>query len=156
MNNDYITYDIIRNKINVDEKTINIYEVNYGDILFQRCSETLEEAGSANVYLDTKKAVFGGFVIRGRKIAEYNPVFFNNLLKSYSVRKIIKTKAQGAQHINIGQDMLYNLEISIPCLEEQQKIADCLSAFDNAIRIKKEQIKTAKELKKGFLQQMFV
>ena len=57
---------------------------------------------------------------------------------------------------SIRKSALENFVIKVPCLEEQQKIAGCLSAFDNAIRIKKEQIKTAKELKKGFLQQMFV
>ena len=114
LNNDYITYDVIRNKINIDEKTKKLYEVNYGDILFQRCSETLEEAGSANVYLDNQTAVFGGFVIRGKKIGEYNPIFFNHLLKSSSVRMEIKKKAQGAQHINIGQDLLSTIIFFIP------------------------------------------
>ena len=156
LNNDYITYDVIRNKINIDEKTKQLYEVNYGDILFQRCSETLEEAGSANVYLDTQKAVFGGFVIRGKKIGEYNPIFFNHLLKSSSVRMEIKKKAQGAQHINIGQDLLSTIFFFIPCLEEQEKIGDFLSDFDEAISLAKQEFEKWKLLKKGILQQMFV
>ena len=156
LNNDYITYDVIRNKINIDEKTKKLYEVNYGDILFQRCSETLEEAGSANVYLDNQTAVFGGFVIRGKKIGEYNPIFFNHLLKSSSVRMEIKKKAQGAQHINIGQDLLSTIIFFIPCLEEQQKIGDFLSDFDEAISLAKQELEKWKLLKKGLLQQMFI
>ena len=155
LNNDYITYDVIRNKINIDEKTKKLYEVNYGDILFQRCSETLEESGSANVYLDTQKAVFGGFVIRGKKIGEYNPIFFNHLLKSSSVRMEIKKKAQGAQHINIGQDLLSTIKFFIPCLEEQEKIANCLSSFDDLISVFTKELKNLEELKKGVMQKIF-
>lgn len=44
----------------------------------------------------------------------------------------------------------------IPCLEEQQKIADCLSAYDEIIQIKKDKLEVWKEIKKGLLQQMFV
>ena len=44
----------------------------------------------------------------------------------------------------------------IPCLEEQQKIADFLSAYDEAISYAKQELDKWKELKKGLLQQMFV
>ena len=41
-------------------------------------------------------------------------------------------------------------------LEEQQKIADFLSAFDETISYAKQELEKWKELKKGLLQQMFV
>lgn len=41
-------------------------------------------------------------------------------------------------------------------LEEQQKIADFLSAFDETITYAKQELEKWKELKKGLLQQMFV
>ena len=41
-------------------------------------------------------------------------------------------------------------------LEEQQKIADFLSVFDDAISYAKQELDKWKELKKGLLQQMFV
>ena len=44
---------------------------------------------------------------------------------------------------------------SIPCLEEQQKIGDFLSDFDEAISLAKQELEKWKLLKKGFLQQMF-
>lgn len=46
--------------------------------------------------------------------------------------------------------------VGVPCLAEQQKIADCLSAFDEVIEKQKETLATWEELKKGLLQQMFV
>lgn len=52
-----------------------------------------------------------------------------------------------------------NLEdelISVPCLAEQQKIADCLSSFDDVIEKQKATLAAWEEMKKGLLQQMFV
>ena len=54
-----------------------------------------------------------------------------------------------------GEDIL-NLKFKLPCLEEQQKIANFLSSFDEKIDVEKEILEHLKELKKGLLQQMFV
>ena len=48
------------------------------------------------------------------------------------------------------------INLPIPCLEEQQKIADFLSLFDEKIFAEKETLEHLKQLKKGLLQQMFV
>ena len=54
-----------------------------------------------------------------------------------------------------GEDIL-NFSTLFPCLEEQRKIADFLSAYDEAISYAKQELDKWKELKKGLLQQMFV
>ncbi len=51
---------------------------------------------------------------------------------------------------------LNEIGVLIPCLEEQQKIADFLSTVDEAISYAKQELDKWKELKKGLLQQMFV
>ena len=53
-----------------------------------------------------------------------------------------------------GHIMEYDMPI--PCLTEQQKIADCLSSLDEVIKKQKATLTAWKELKKGLLQQMFV
>ena len=67
LNNQYITYENIRGMANVNDDEKRRYSVEYGDVLFQRSSENFEDAGRTNVYLGEKIAVFGGFVIRGKK-----------------------------------------------------------------------------------------
>ena len=56
----------------------------------------------------------------------------------------------------VTPDIIMDMPVSIPCLEEQQKIAGFLSAYDEAIRYAKQELDKWKELKKGLLQQMFV
>lgn len=46
--------------------------------------------------------------------------------------------------------------VIVPCLAEQQKIADCLSSLDEVIEKQKATLAAWEELKKGLLQQMFV
>lgn len=156
LNNPFITYDMIRGRVDIDEKTLGNYSVTYGDVLFQRSSETREDAGKSNVYLDKENiATFGGFVIRGKKIGDYSPEFMNSLLKSQRVRKEITSKAQGAQHINVGQETLENVKIIIPDIEEQKKIAEIFSRIDERISIQKQIILDLEERKKCLIQKIF-
>ena len=61
-------------KLDSDQK--REFLVEYGDVLFQRSSETQEDIGHAAVYVDeSQMSVFNGFVIRGKKKAEYDPWF---------------------------------------------------------------------------------
>lgn len=97
LNNPVITYDCIRASVQATDAEISSFSVENGDILFQRSSETLEDVGRANVYIDDKVAVFGGFVIRGKKKANYNPLFFRYLLSSPYARKRIIPMGAGAK-----------------------------------------------------------
>jgi type I restriction enzyme S subunit len=160
LNNDFITHDKIIGSVDVDVETANLYSVKYGDILFQRSSETREEVGSANVYVDkNNNATFGGFVIRGRKIGEYVPEFLNKLLKTNSARDEITSKSGGSTRYNVGQGTLSSVELLFPSLAEQEKIATFLTAIDkriNLLTIQKEQLVHYKNglMKKIFTQEL--
>lgn len=149
LNNQFICYDNIRASVEVVDGDIETYGVNYGDILFQRSSETLEDVGQANVYLDSKPAVFGGFVIRGKSKSNYYPMFFRYLLASPTARKKIIVKGAGAQHFNIGQDGLSKVCLNIPSIQEQEKIAKLFECIDTRIATQNKIIEKLQSLIKG-------
>ena len=101
-------------------------------------------------------------VVFQRSVAILRP---NSLADSYYLRYTMENnsfqneleirKSKGAQ-AGVYLGTLAEIEIPFPCLEEQQKIADFLSAYDDAISCAKQELDKWKELKKGLLQQMFV
>lgn len=62
----------------------------------------------------------------------------------------------GISQTNLKKDEVLSCPIFLPCLEEQQKIADFLSSIDNKIDNLTAELEDLKEFKKGLLQQMFV
>ena len=53
-------------------------------------------------------------------------------------------------------DAYMSININVPSLPEQQKIADCLMSLDEVIEKQKATLAAWEELKKGLLQQMFI
>ena len=135
LNDDFITYESIRGLADVTEEEKERFSVDFGDVLFQRSSENVEDAGRTNVYLDRKRAVFGGFVIRGKKNSDYQPEFMRYVLDTKMIRKQITTKAQGAQHINVSQETLQDVLFCLPSKEEQIRIGNYFRNLDNLITL---------------------
>ncbi len=150
-----INYDNIRGKVNATEKEIECFGVKDGDLLFQRSSETLEDVGRANVYMDNRTAIYGGFVIRGRKIGNYDPLFFKYLLATPLARKRTCRMGAGAQHFNIGQEGLSKISLYFPSIEEQRKIAEFLSLIDERIATQNKIIEDLKKLKSAISHILF-
>lgn len=71
------------------------------------------------------------------------------------VHKDIRKYINGTSRAKLNQEDMWSIKIKVPCLEEQQKIADFLSDFDTAIEKAKEELVCWKEIKKGLLQQLF-
>ena len=82
--------------------------------------------------------------------------FLAVLLSSADVQKKLDVLATGGTAKGVSQKSLKSLDVKVPCLAEQQKIADCLSSLDEVIEKQKATLAAWEELKKGLLQQMFV
>ena len=157
INKDPVYYDSIIGSVNITDQEFQKSNVQYGDILFQRSSEIREEAGQSNIYLDkTRDATFGGFVIRGRPKAKFNPIYFNYLLKTSFIRKEITDRSGGSTRFNIGQDSLSQIPILIcNCLDEQEKIASFLGAIDTRLTQLRRKHKLLQTYKRGVMQKIF-
>ena len=91
-----------------------------------------------------------------RLLADVNHVFVSKVLNSYLMEKYIEENISVGAQPNLNLQQMGNFSFSLPCLEEQTKIANFLSAFDQKIDVVSQQIAQAKQWKKGLLQQMFV
>lgn len=78
--------------------------------------------------------------------------FVYYMLLKFNLNRLVF--GSGQPLITGGQ--LKSLKVRVPCLEEQQKIADFLTAIDTKIEQVNTQLEQSKVFKKGLLQKMFV
>lgn len=81
-----------------------------------------------------------------------NRKYFFYSLEHRDIRVYINNPSRG----KLNQEDMVKIPMYMPCLAEQQKIADCLSSLDEVIEKQKATLAAWEELKKGLLQQMFV
>ncbi|WP_104505615.1 restriction endonuclease subunit S [Acinetobacter indicus] len=86
----------------------------------------------------------------------YSSIFMFYQINYQDFRQSASDVSTGSTRKRIGLSDLKQLPIKVPCLEEQTKIANFLSAIDQKIEVVAQQIEQAKTWKKGLLQQMFV
>lgn len=128
-----------------------------GDIFFTRSSLVREGIAYSNIYLGVEKRVtFDGHLIRLRpKLDVVVPIFLHYALKSDVVRSQFIAKSKSATMTTIGQRDVGETGLAIPQLEEQQRIADCLTSLDTRITAETNQLAALKTHKQGLMQQLF-
>lgn len=87
---------------------------------------------------------------------EMNRVFLYYLFSSSSVRNQIKATATGATVKHTAPDRIYNVEVNLPPLPTQHKIATILSAYDDLIENNTRRIKILEEMAAAIYRQWFV
>ena len=140
----------------IDEVTHNKLarsQLENEDILFSIAGALGRVAIISNDYLpaNTNQAL-AIIRLRNKNVTQYIYYFLN----SDYVKKIIETESVQLAQANFSLGQLSDLDIVLPCHEEQTKIANFLSAIDQKIDVASEQLEQAKLWKKGLLQQMFV
>ena len=83
-----------------------------------------------------------------------NKRFLCNYLQ-YQREYFYSTYLQGGQG-NLSGKLVESFIIPLPCIAEQQKIADCLSSLDSLIQTQQKVVTTWQQRKKALLQQMFI
>ncbi|WP_055448526.1 restriction endonuclease subunit S [Lacinutrix mariniflava] len=82
--------------------------------------------------------------------------YFEKGLQNREIEKVAQEGARNHGLLNIGVNDFFEIDLKIPGLKEQQKIANYLSAIDLKIEAVNTQISNTQAFKKGLLQQMFV
>lgn len=91
------------------------------------------------------------------KDEEIDNIFLYYLLQTDNIRKLMigsMTGATGRQRVN--NDIFKNIEINLPKIEIQHRIADILSAYDDLIENNQKQIKILEEAAQQLYKEWFV
>ena len=99
------------------------------------------------------------YVYHTFKLIDGDSVFWNYSLNTSCMdRQLKKMVSSGARMdglLNIGYDAYMSVDIHVPSLPEQQKIAEFLSTIDTVIEKQKETVSAWEERKKGVMQKLF-
>jgi type I restriction enzyme S subunit len=105
---------------------------------------------------DFEKGIVSPMYVIFRLKNNLNSIFFDALYSSHRFKYLIKIGCSGSVRDSLNFDEMEKFDIKLPCIEEQQKIANFFSSLDSKIDLVSTQIENTKVFKKGLLQQMFV
>ena len=153
--------DFFDKDIAVDGKTENYTVIKTGDFVYNPRKSKQAPYGPFNCYKLEENGIVSPLYTCLRPKSNVNDKYFLWYFKSGSwYRFIYENGAQnGARHDRVGMTdfLMQEIPVYLPqAVEEQQKIAECLSALDDVIEKQKATLAAWEELKKGLLQQMFV
>lgn len=124
------------------------------DILFAGSGETAEEIGKNTVYLGNETAYAGGDTIILRPNKEVDALFLSYLFECEYVRQQKFINGQGHSVVHIYPSALQEIEVFIPPLPEQRRIAKILSTWDEAIDQQTKLIELKEKRKKALMQKL--
>ncbi len=158
-----ITYGDIYTKYNSVARRFNSFvsetaakyskEIRSGSILFAGTGETLDEIGKCVAYVGNERAYAGGDVIV-YILEKENCIYLSYFLNSDHCVRYRRRLGQGHSVVHIYADGLRRLNVFLPPLPEQKKIADILSTWDEAIEQMRKLIDAKKRRKNGLMQQL--
>ena len=153
--------DFFDKDIAVDGKTENYTVIKTGDFVYNPRKSKQAPYGPFNCYKLEENGIVSPLYTCLRPKSNVNDKYLLWYFKSGSwYRFIYENGAQnGARHDRVGMtdSLMQEIPVYLPqAVEEQQKIAECLSALDDVIEKQKATLAAWEKLKKGLLQQMFV
>lgn len=128
-----------------------------GDLVIADASEDYKDIGKAIevINLDNKKVVAGLHTYIARPVERCAIGFNGYLMQTFEVREQIKKLATGISVLGISKTNLGKVELKIPCLAEQTKIASFLSAVDEKISQLTQKHQLLSQYKQGMMQKLF-
>jgi len=127
--------------------------IKRGDVLLAGSGEDRIEIGTAAAYMDGEPAYAGGDIVIVSP-TDANSVFLAYLLDSNDVRREFYRRAQGESVVHLYMRDVASLELRLPTIEEQDRIAAVLGAADQGILLLEKKLAALGELKRGLLQKL--
>lgn len=111
--------------------------IQYGDILFTGSSETADDCGMSSVVTkEPNEPIYLNsfcFGLRFKELKDKEPSFYKHYFRSYPIRKQISAIAFGVTRFNLSKKEFGKIQIVVPDLVTQKRIASQLDTFTTLI-----------------------
>ena len=148
------------NKQIASKNVAGYYLINNGEFAYNKSYSQGYPMGAIKMLTNYDRGVVSTlcicFKLNANQSNSFYQHYFESGLQNRSIEKVAQEGARNHGLLNIGVNDFFDIELQIPSLKEQIKIADYLSALDDKIAVKKAELDKLKTWKQGLLQQMFV
>jgi type I restriction enzyme S subunit len=141
--------------VSLDSQLLTQYELEQGDILFNR-TNSMDLVGKVGVFKLPGKYVFASYLIRIKVSKENNPYYVNMALNSHSIQCSLRSKATPAvSQANINSKSLRQTNMFIPKeKKEQDSIVTRIDSIDQILLKEQDNIRMLERLKKSLMQNL--
>ena len=140
--------------VGIESESYDEYVLKHNDFLFARSGNTV---GKTFLYEKDKhpKSAYAGYLIRYRADeTKLLPQYLKQYCFSSRYNFWVKSQIRAGAQPNINAKEYGSLELPLPSIQEQRKIAKILSTWDKAISNTELLIDNSKQQKKALMQQL--
>ena len=134
------------------EKDYEKYALHKGDIVFARTGAT---TGKSFLIRECPQAVFASYLIRVSPSSKINSEYLSWFFQTPDYWRQITFSSTGTAQPGVNSTKLKELQIPLPPIEEQKRIAAILDKADRVRRKRQEAIRLTEELGRSIFLDMF-
>ena len=144
--------------VQTTDKEREACSIKAGDVFITRTSETMDELGMSSVALkDYPNATYNGFTKRLRPITNrVSPRYIGYYLRTPKFRGQFMAFSTMTTRASLANNDLLNMEVELPSMETQHRIATILSRYDSLIENYQKQIKLLGEAAQRLYKEWFI
>ncbi|MEA9570381.1 restriction endonuclease subunit S [Xanthomonas campestris] len=135
----------------------NQTRVKSGDIIFTISSETPNEVGMASVLLDDVNEIYLNSFCFGYRLNDFKtllPEYAGFVLRAPHIRALMTQIAQGSTRFNISKANVMRMELALPSIAEQKRIASILGGAHSTVKNLRDQLARLKAEKVILMSQL--
>ena len=156
--NNWFLPEQLESLVQTTDKEREACSIKAGDVFITRTSETMDELGMSSVALkDYPNATYNGFTKRLRpKTDRVFPRYMGYYLRTPKFRGQFMAFSSMTTRASLANNDLLNMEVELPSMEIQQRIATILSRYDSLIENYQKQIKLLEEAAQRLYKEWFI
>lgn len=156
--NNWFLPNQLESLVQTTDKEREACSIKAGDVFITRTSETMDELGMSSVALkDYPNATYNGFTKRLRPITDrVNPRYIGYYLRTPKFRGQFMAFSTMTTRASLANIDLLNMEVELPSMEIQHRIATILSRYDSLIENYQKQITLLDEAAQRLYKEWFI